>query len=182
MYGLLTFLPHSNFAVLMAAISFVIACVVLKIAQIAEIIQIIQFVTSIWAHWGAFYGLTRILTGKICNWWRQQRFGCKISDYSSNFACLPSNSVQASATDETKPLVKSVCESAPALIEIIVLGPHLGIKIFGTRYDFSVKKVIVRLTNQNEGSFVTFLSNLLRPLEAKSKDIRLCFADLTGHD
>ena len=50
MYGLLTFLPHSNFAVLMAAISFVIACVVLKIAQIAEISQIIQFVTSIWAH------------------------------------------------------------------------------------------------------------------------------------
>lgn len=112
----------------------------------------------------------------------EQRFADKISDYSSNFACLPSNSVKASATDETKPLVKSVCESAPALIEIIVLGPHLGIKIFGTRYDFSVKKVIVRLTNQNEGSFVTFLSNLLRPLEAKSKDIRLCFADLTGHD
>ena len=51
----------------MAAISFVIACVVLKIAQIAEINQIIQFVTSICAHWGAFYGLTRILMGKICN-------------------------------------------------------------------------------------------------------------------
>ena len=50
MYGLLMFLPHSNFAVLIAAISFVIAYLVLKIAQIAEISQIIQFVTSIWAH------------------------------------------------------------------------------------------------------------------------------------
>ena len=179
MYGLLTFLPHSNFAVLMAAISFVIACVVLRIAQIAEINQIIQFVTSIWAHWGAFYGLTCILMGKKCNWWRQQRFGCKISDYSSNFACLPSNSVQDSATDETKPLVKSVCGSAPALTEIIVLGPNLGIKIFGTRYGFSVKKAIVRLANQNKGSFETLLSNLLRALEARSKDIPLCFADLT---
>ena len=166
----------------MAAILFVIACVVLKTAQIAEINQIIQFVPSICAHWDAFYGLTRILMGKKCNWWRQQKFGCKISHYCSNFACLPSNSVQASATDETKPLVKSLCESAPALTEIIVLGPHLGIKIFGTRYGLSVKKVNARLANQNEGSFETLLSNSSRPLEAKNQDIRLCFAVLTCQD
>ena len=44
MYGLI------NVFALMAVISFVIACKVLKIAQIAEINQLIPFVTSIWAH------------------------------------------------------------------------------------------------------------------------------------
>ena len=58
------FLALSNFAVLEAAISFVITCKELKIAQLALINQLFQLLNLIFAYGDAFYGSTCMLMSR----------------------------------------------------------------------------------------------------------------------
>ena len=67
MYGSLTFLPHSNFTVLMADISFNIACKELKIAQIVQLNQLFQLLHLVHIYGHGFYGLSRMLIRKNVN-------------------------------------------------------------------------------------------------------------------
>ena len=61
MYGSLTFLPPSNFAVLMSNISFNTACKELKIAQIARLNQLFQLL-----HLAHIYGHGFYLVSRTC--------------------------------------------------------------------------------------------------------------------
>ena len=67
MYGSLTFLLPSNLAVLMANISFNVACKELKIAQIAQLNQVFQLLHSVHIYGQGFYELSRMLMRKNVN-------------------------------------------------------------------------------------------------------------------
>ena len=61
MYGSLTLLPPSNFAVLMADISINIACKQLKIEQIGQLNQLFQLLHLVHVYGHGFYDLSRML-------------------------------------------------------------------------------------------------------------------------
>ena len=67
MYGSLTFLPHSNFAVLMSDIAFNTACKELKIAQIAQLNQLFQLLHLAHIYGHCFYWVSRMLMSKNVN-------------------------------------------------------------------------------------------------------------------
>ena len=67
MYGSLTFLPHSNFAVFVADISLNIARKELKIAQIAQLYQLFRLLHLIHIYSHGFYELSRMLMRKKVN-------------------------------------------------------------------------------------------------------------------
>ena len=73
--------------------------------------------------------------------------------------------VVACATDETKPLVKSVCETAPkSLFWVPPVNQDLS-----TRHDWSVKKAIVDLPIRVKENSKRASGNLLSPLGAQNK-------------
>ena len=63
----LTFLPHSNFAVLMDDISFNIACIELEIAQIAQLNQLFERLHLVHMHSHGFYELRHMQMRKNVN-------------------------------------------------------------------------------------------------------------------
>ena len=68
MYGLLTFLPLSNFAVFFIAdTSFNIACIELEIVQIAQNKQLLQLLNLVRIYGHGFYELSHMLMRKNKN-------------------------------------------------------------------------------------------------------------------
>ena len=67
MYGSLTFLPPSNFAVFDADIYFNTACKELKIAQIAQLNQLFQLLHLAHIYGHCFYLASRMLMSKNVN-------------------------------------------------------------------------------------------------------------------